>query len=572
MPVHKVPPTSRYRVKLSPIYDHNQDRPYLRGGHIEALHPELWIEIFLHNTETDFRWEIAPDISSAAENGPEPNRHHYLRPYVDPSHPTRTASQVCRYWREIVLGAPKIWSRLIDCDLLPPTWFKEVLRRAQDVPLTVLCRCVDSPADEAQTYAIQRTNPNIGQLLASKKQFGEFYAHLGMYLLSHMAEQLIQRLQQPMPQLTTFYLDVGQQRFGEMLWDIYEKTTVNLFANQAPPLLRKLSLRDYPLQSSYSFLHSLTYLSITDPPHYFPLLAMLGQTPHLQQLILELFSPDEHMSPISGGSAFGPTNRVKLPCLTQIRLLGHYQGIVTLLECLEPAELLVLSCEMDNILPGNISNSAETFRRLLEPKTKSKKLLSDGMVFVLLWRYYTTITITSPQGHLFYLSIANAPWFTSRDYATVLQNYSALFASCPFLLIGYAEPRESFPYRLPDISAFNASQNNTLLEFIRMFDHVGTVAVKGMSLSLMIELLSAVDTSLPSLGRVIMPCSADSLCELGAFDEIADLLQKRSSVGRPLQFLTFQSSPGSNVRSVSILKRQLRFLRRAFGVSVNFVR
>ncbi|KJA28945.1 hypothetical protein HYPSUDRAFT_74092 [Hypholoma sublateritium FD-334 SS-4] len=547
--VHKVlPPISRDRVKLPPIngHDRDQNQPYLRGGRVEALHPELWIEIFLNNTETDFRWDIAPDISSAAENGPEANRHQYLRPYVDPSRPTRTASHVCRYWRGIVLSAPKIWSRFIDCDLLPQAWFKEVLHRAQDVPLTVVCRCVDSPTDEAQTYAIQRTNPNIGQLLASKKEFGEFYAHLGMYLLSHIAARLIQRLQQPMPQLTTFYLDVAQQRFGEMLWDIYDRDIVNLFANKAPPLLRKFSLRDYPLQASYSFLHSLTYLSITDPPHYFPLLAMLGQTPHLQQLILELFSPHEHMSPMSGGTAFGPTNRVKLPCLTQIRLLGHYQAIVTLLECLDPAELLVLSCEVDSILPGNISNSTETFRRLLGPKAKSKTPLSGGMVFVLLWRFYTTITITSPQGHLFYLSIANAPWFTSRDYATILQNYSALFASCPFLLIGYAEPRESFPYRRPDVSTFNTFQNKILIEFIRIFNHVGTVAIKGMSISLMVELLGADDTSLPSLGRVVMPCSADSLCELGAFDEIADLLQKRSSAGRPLQYLTFQASQGGN--------------------------
>ncbi len=154
--VHEIPPmTSCTRVNLPPICDHSQDRPCPRKGHVEALHPELWIEIFLHNTGTDFRSLIGPDLSSAAEYGPDSRRNHYWRPYVDPSRHTRTASHVCRYWREIVLDAPKLWSRLIDCDLLPHAWFKEVLRRARDVPLTVLCRPVDPPYDEAQKHAIQ---------------------------------------------------------------------------------------------------------------------------------------------------------------------------------------------------------------------------------------------------------------------------------------------------------------------------------------------------------------------------------------------------------------------------------
>ncbi|KAF9525606.1 hypothetical protein CPB83DRAFT_859285 [Crepidotus variabilis] len=63
----------------------------------------------------------------------------------DPSEPnallvTRHQSQVCCYWRSIILNSPSIWRRMIHTRLLAQpsgNWRSEVLRRTQDSPLWV---------------------------------------------------------------------------------------------------------------------------------------------------------------------------------------------------------------------------------------------------------------------------------------------------------------------------------------------------------------------------------------------------------------------------------------------------
>ncbi|KDR79565.1 hypothetical protein GALMADRAFT_1244818 [Galerina marginata CBS 339.88] len=53
---------------------------------------------------------------------------------------TRHSSQVCRYWRQIILESPSLWGRAIDLQLLQQSkeaWMKEVFHRTQDSLLYV---------------------------------------------------------------------------------------------------------------------------------------------------------------------------------------------------------------------------------------------------------------------------------------------------------------------------------------------------------------------------------------------------------------------------------------------------
>ncbi|KAI5992858.1 hypothetical protein EDC04DRAFT_2910995 [Pisolithus marmoratus] len=73
----------------------------------------------------------------------------------------RTLSQVCRRWRSIIIQAPLLWRKALNL-ADRSTWFAEVLRRTQAVPLEVFF----DTAEDYTGYAI----PNLTTVMANNLQ------------------------------------------------------------------------------------------------------------------------------------------------------------------------------------------------------------------------------------------------------------------------------------------------------------------------------------------------------------------------------------------------------------------
>ncbi|KAF4616413.1 hypothetical protein D9613_008246 [Agrocybe pediades] len=86
----------------------------------------------------DVKWQIFS--MNASDHG---------TPKADRLRTTRIASQVCRNWRELIMGSSYIWGRLILIDgQQKKAWMKEVIRRAGESKLWVEVEITSSPTVE----------------------------------------------------------------------------------------------------------------------------------------------------------------------------------------------------------------------------------------------------------------------------------------------------------------------------------------------------------------------------------------------------------------------------------------
>jgi hypothetical protein len=119
--------------------------PYLDSP-IYKLDGDLLWKIFTLNTTLD-TYHKDPAAESASETiCPSPLTN------------TRHCSQVCGFWRHIIINSPSIWASSIDLNALAQEkddWRNEVLRRTQDALLTVKGRF------EASSQAIVTEYPGL---------------------------------------------------------------------------------------------------------------------------------------------------------------------------------------------------------------------------------------------------------------------------------------------------------------------------------------------------------------------------------------------------------------------------
>ncbi|CAA7271217.1 unnamed protein product [Cyclocybe aegerita] len=132
------------------------------GSPILKLPEDVLRDIFAINGSYD-------ELIAARQKGPELERV-FDEPDTDPSvelsqfdlHPLTTirrASQVCAFWRHIILHYPGLWGGLIDIEFIAirsqQAWAEEILRRAGDSPLTVV-------------GAVANRTPSLFRVLLSK--------------------------------------------------------------------------------------------------------------------------------------------------------------------------------------------------------------------------------------------------------------------------------------------------------------------------------------------------------------------------------------------------------------------
>ncbi|KAF8963006.1 hypothetical protein BDZ97DRAFT_2076110 [Flammula alnicola] len=113
------------------LYSVSNSTPESRSrSPIDALSQDLLWKIFLMNANMEEDYKESHFVEVKERHPPELSA---LTTTVQTSH-------VCRYWRELILGWPSVWCRVIDFDALlhrKDWWKNEVMLRTQQSPLSV---------------------------------------------------------------------------------------------------------------------------------------------------------------------------------------------------------------------------------------------------------------------------------------------------------------------------------------------------------------------------------------------------------------------------------------------------
>ena len=296
--------------------------------HNFTLHRDILWNIFMLNADMDA--PTNPDLQYSSVGG--------TRQFVfSPLTVLRCSSQVCRSWREIILEAPSLWSRVIDLDILrisPLKWREEVMERTGDAPLHVKGRVYESGDQNLFVWIISTFGARIRYLdvfgvpdslsLASARSF----------------------IQHPVPCLESFKLQIGRiMPSGDH--------NFSLFSNNAP------SLRSYfhtgihfdietPWLSNLCNLYLCSHIGLCE------LLKILSRTSRLEFLKVERGVLDDPGLEV-------PLCHATLIYLKEIDIYDQLLTSVLLLDNLVPAA----GCRLCLRTPDHLDDQ----REIMKPNT-----------------------------------------------------------------------------------------------------------------------------------------------------------------------------------------------------------
>ncbi|KDR73620.1 hypothetical protein GALMADRAFT_212465 [Galerina marginata CBS 339.88] len=230
-----------------------------------------------------------------------------------PSNYLRYVSQVCHHWRKAVLGAPLLWSQLIDCNNIHPKWFRVVLRRARSSPLRVTIRPLWDEMEGESKFA----GPNVHLALRNLERVG------GLDILCSVEEDIVRPMinhfQQPAPSLQCLTLSLSgcNDEDNDTNRDI-QCLPANIFRGVTAPL-RRLTLSRCLIDFKAPLYRHLTSLSISQifrvvAPSVSDFLHLLRNMPDLTSLALT--------SAFSLSTITGRIEDVHLPRLSSLKISG----------------------------------------------------------------------------------------------------------------------------------------------------------------------------------------------------------------------------------------------------------
>ena len=296
--------------------------------HNFTLHRDILWNIFMLNADMDA--PTNPDLPYSSAGG--------TRQFVfSPLTVLRWSSQVCQSWREIILEAPSLWSRVIDLDVLrisPLKWREEVIERTGDAPLHVKGRVYESGDQNLFVWIIST--------------FGARIRHLDVFGVADTRSLASARsfLQYPVPCLESFKLQIGRIMPSS-------DHSLSLFSNNAP------SLRSYfhtgihfdietPWLSNLCNLYLCSHIGLCE------LLQILSRTARLESLKVERGVLDD-----PGSEA--PLCHATLIYLKEIDIDDRLLASVLLLDNLVPAA----GCRLCLRTPDHLDDQ----REIMKPPT-----------------------------------------------------------------------------------------------------------------------------------------------------------------------------------------------------------
>ncbi len=526
---------------------------------VEALYPDLWLEIFSHTIDVDcgFYEDISLARIAESEATSEINRRslHSSDKSIDPTQPLRRILHTCRYWREIMRYAPLLWSQVIDCGRMEPMWLSRVLQYADDAPLVVrcshLCRTGQAATQKRRELAC---NLNLFVVLISKNELKEFHGDFQHFSLSPSTiAALVDRFRRHMPQLTALSLDLGNNVLAAELFD---SSPLHLFQGITPPKLKRVTFRHCPI-TLYTTQpwQNITYLSICNTYRFgFSPLSLLQQTPVLEYLVMGI----RRFANLSNEAFFPARSKVKLPCLSRIQLSGPLEISTLFLGSLEPPFVLASftfnitelqhSSSMTPDLSAIFHGISSSGQKIVQAPNTIRLDFSKKIP-----RIQVTINDT---GHKYCFRYEEPGGVSASNTIRFLETVRPFFHACTCLIVE-AEKLVT----QADIRDYYFA---LLFHIFPWFVNLQIVLLRETTYSLVLSMFA--DVEAPHVREVIMPFAITK--EFGYLDDISSFLMDRKESGQPICTLNFPSIYDSHKNTKS--KKRVKMLKKLFGVNIKF--
>ena len=260
------------------------------------------------------------------------------------------ASQVCRTWRDLLLGSPSLWARIIDLTILSKAsddLRKEILGRTGTSLLSIKGRISDSASSES---LVDSSSP-VGFFLALLRDEWARIRHLDVILhdsvFNLLTGPLSDLLSRPAPTLCTFKFSLSYN----IRYHIQNHLPRDLFCGDAP-VLAEFAFPTSHLNIEASWLPTLLSLELPAHPQ---VLNVLEKTINLQILCFDERRQLVHSDPNT--ALFDPHNRrIPLDKLHRVQLKEISESSLRLIDQVVPAPsctLEISSVNFDFLVPTN---------------------------------------------------------------------------------------------------------------------------------------------------------------------------------------------------------------------------
>ncbi|KAF8555379.1 hypothetical protein OG21DRAFT_913367 [Imleria badia] len=237
------------------------------------------------------------------------------------SHPTRTlpswvnVSYVCRYWRNVALNCPTLWTYLF---IMSPRWTEELLARSKQAPLKLHVNSyVQGQGSWPQCV--------VGKVMDHVERIQELRLCLSRVVLEN---QLYSKFSSPAPCLRNLEISAP---FGSLEWEL-----PSVLFDGDTPALRTLEFNYCPVAWHLFKLNGLTSLSLFQVPSQFQqnmeeLLATLRCMQDLIRLCLHGALPGA--AGFLSSTVFRTFQKINLPHLSSLWIAAPLSTVIAFLSC-----------------------------------------------------------------------------------------------------------------------------------------------------------------------------------------------------------------------------------------------
>ncbi|KAF9476846.1 hypothetical protein BDN70DRAFT_881897 [Pholiota conissans] len=472
-------------------------------------------------------WRIFITIADSEEG------IHRLYPYHSSAlHTIRRGSQVCRYWRDVILNSPSLWASVVNLTHLQQKtdhWRDVVLRRSGTALLTV-------------TGAVDIAQSLLFILDTQWKRIRKL--DVVVYDFRSLEDERWKALQQPAPCLESFRLGCAR---GTPLF-LQDASSNILFADYAP-LLHEFSASQINFLTLPPWFAHIRVLHISS---CFTMPQLLDSL--VDAHFLEWLDVQNGFTPVTGLDRFRELPVVVLPRLSRIQIRSNVGTCLDFLEQIQPVYGCSLALQTDDptdaptvwgpLLLDKLRRIVSRYSKAYFSTHNIRELSLDIQKGRFRFSGYADNMppFNSPECHYFNVWINSRTGFTP----TIVSLLFNCLASCPFTGI------TSLIFKMVDILDFDVSDSD-FVSFISSLPNVEVLQTGFKTIALLNGLRCDAaphsPTELPP--PIVTPCHAFPLLKTVKIQEIDQIQVNLEDV--VTDFFRWRNDSGVRIESLELM-------------------